>query len=120
MAPARSIATVALRRLGLIRRALAVLLDKGLPRPAARLEWTLIAAAAQILFLEAADHAAVDLAVRATRLEPKHAGFAGLVNGVLRNLARRRDEFLELAEGGELTDPARFTRLLADRLARTV
>ena len=25
-----------------------------------------------------------------------------------------------LAEGGELTDPARFTRLLADRLARTV
>jgi len=25
-----------------------------------------------------------------------------------------------LAEGGELTDPARFTRLLADRLARTL
>jgi hypothetical protein len=25
-----------------------------------------------------------------------------------------------LAEHGELTDPARFTRLLADRLARTV
>ena len=105
VALARSIATVALRRLGLIRRALAVLLDKGLPRPAARLEWTLIAAAAQILFLEAADHAAVDLAVRATRLEPKHAGFAGLVNGVLRNLARRRDEFLELAEGGEFDAP---------------
>jgi molecular chaperone HtpG len=25
-----------------------------------------------------------------------------------------------LAEGGELTDPARFARLLADRLARTL
>jgi len=25
-----------------------------------------------------------------------------------------------LAEGGELSDPAHFTRLLADRLARTV
>ena len=25
-----------------------------------------------------------------------------------------------LAEGGELTDPSRFTRLLADRLARTL
>lgn len=25
-----------------------------------------------------------------------------------------------LAEGGELTDPARFTRTLADRLARTL
>ena len=101
----RSITTVALRRLGVIRRALAVLLDKGLPRQAVRLEWPLIAAAAQILFLDAADHAAVDLAVRAVRLEPKSAGFAGLVNAVLRNLARQREEFLALAESGEFDAP---------------
>ncbi len=101
----RSIATVALRRLGLIRRALATLLEKGLPRPAARLEWVLVAAAAQILFLDSADHAAVDLAVRATRLEPKLAGFAGVINGVLRNLARQREEFLALAENGEFDAP---------------
>lgn len=97
IALARSIATAALRRLGFIRHALGLLLEKGLPRPAARLEWLLIAASAQILFLDAADHAAVDLAVRATRLEAKTAGFAGLVNAVLRNLARRRDELLAIS-----------------------
>jgi 16S rRNA (cytosine967-C5)-methyltransferase len=105
IALARSIATAALRRLGLIRKAIASLLETGLPKQAARLEFTLIAAAAQILFLDAADHAAVDLAVRAVRLEPKSAGYAGLVNGVLRNLARRRDEFLALGESGEFDAP---------------
>jgi 16S rRNA (cytosine967-C5)-methyltransferase len=111
----RSIATVALRRLGVIRRALSLLLEKGLPRQATRVEWLLIAAAAQILFLDAADHAAVDLAVRAVRLEPKTAGFAGLVNGVLRNLVRRRDEFLALAESGDFDAPP----WLAQRWRRT-
>ncbi len=111
----RSIATVAIRRLGLIRRALAVLLEKGLPRQAVRLEWPLIAAAAQILFLDAADHAAVDLAVRAVRMEPKSAGFAGLVNAVLRNLSRQREEFLALAESGEFDAPP----WLAQRWRRT-
>jgi 16S rRNA (cytosine967-C5)-methyltransferase len=101
----RSIATVALRRLGVIRHVLAELLEKGLPRQGQRLEWVLMAAAAQILFLDLADHAAVDLAVRATRLEPKTAPFAGLVNGVLRNLVRRREEFLALAQSQQLDAP---------------
>jgi 16S rRNA (cytosine967-C5)-methyltransferase len=90
----RSIATVALRRLGTIRTALAKLLEKEPPRQASQLEWTLIAAAAQILFLDVPDYAAVDLAVRATRLEPKTAPFAALVNGVLRNLIRTRETIL--------------------------
>jgi len=124
VALARSIATVALRRLGVIRRALSVLLEKGLPRQATRIEWTLIAAAAQILFLEAADHAAVDLAVRAVRLEPKSAGFAGLVNGVLRNLVRQREEFLALAESGDHDAPPwlaqRWRKNYGDALARRI
>jgi len=90
----RSIATVALRRLGTIRSALSKLLERQLPPQAAHLEWTLIAAAAQILFLDVPDYAAVDLAVRATRLEPKTAPFAALVNGVLRNLARARETII--------------------------
>ena len=103
----RSIVTVVLRRLGVIRHVLAELLEKGLPRQAGRLEQTLIVAAAQLLFLEsAADHAAVDLAVRAVRLEPKSAGFAGLVNGVLRNLLRRRQEFLDIAQQGDHDAPS--------------
>ncbi len=102
----RSIVTVALRRLGVLRYALTELLDKGLPRQAGRLEQTLIVAAAQLLFLETtADHAAVDLAVRAARLDPKSAGFAGLTNGLLRNLLRRREEFLDVAAQGEHDAP---------------
>lgn len=120
----RSIATVALRRLGVIRHALASLLDKGLPRQAVRLEWPLIAAAAQILFLDAADHAAVDLAVRAVRLEPKSAPLAGLVNAVLRNLARRREEFLTQAQTGEFDTPPwlaqRWRKTYGEAAARAI
>ena len=94
----RSICTAALRRLGTIRKALAQRLEKGLPKSVAHLEWTLIAAAAQILLLDVPDHAAVDLAVRATRLEAKSAPFAGLVNAVLRNIARTREEILAGAD----------------------
>src|SRR5580704_10539672 len=95
---ARSIATVAMRRFGTIRKALTSLLDKGMPKKAGALEWILVAAAAQILFLEASDHAAVDLAVRAVRLDPAAAPFAGLANAVLRNIARGRAELLEASD----------------------
>ncbi|MBO0734485.1 MAG: methyltransferase domain-containing protein [Methylocapsa sp.] len=88
---ARSIATVALRRLGTIRAALAELMEKDLPRGAAGVEWILITGAAQILFLDVPDHAAVDLAVRAARLESRTAPFAALVNAVLRNLIPTRE-----------------------------
>jgi len=124
VALARSISTVSLRRLGVIRHVLAELLEKGLPRQAGRLEYTLIAAAAQLLFLDAADHAAVDLAVRATRLEPKSASFAGLVNGVLRNLLRRREEFLEHAASGEFDTPPwlaqRWRKAYGEEAARAI
>jgi 16S rRNA (cytosine967-C5)-methyltransferase len=93
----RSIVTVALRRLGTLRHALAMLLENGFPRPAPQLEWWLTIAAAQILFLDVPDHAAVDLAVRMARVEAKTAPYAALVNGVCRNLIRRREEMLATA-----------------------
>jgi 16S rRNA (cytosine967-C5)-methyltransferase len=95
---ARSIATVAMRRFGTIRKALASFLEKGMPKKAGSLEWILVGAAAQILFLEASDHAAVDLAVRAVRLDPAAAPFAGLANAVLRNIARGKAEILETSD----------------------
>ncbi len=95
---ARSIATVALRRLGTIRKALAQKLDKGMPKRSGGLEWTLIAGAAQILFLDAPDHAAVDLAVRAARADTASAPFAGLVNAVLRGVARDREAILAASD----------------------
>lgn len=120
----RSIATAALRRLGVIRHALGELLEKGLPRQAGRLEYTLIAAAAQLLFLDAADHAAIDLAVRATKIEPKTGPFSGMVNGVLRNLLRRRDEFMAIAASGEYDAPPwlaqRWRKAYGDEAARAI
>ncbi len=95
---ARSIATVSLRRLGTIRKAFSRFLDKGLPKKAGALEWILTISAAQLLFLDVPDHAAVDLAVRAARLDPGAAPFAALVNAVLRNLARAKEEILEAAD----------------------
>ena len=95
---ARSIATVALRRLGAIRRAQGQLLERGLPRNCGQVEWILLAGLAQVLFLDTADHAAVDLAVRATRLEARTAGLAGLVNATLRNAIRQREDLLALAD----------------------
>ena len=94
----RSIVLAALRHLGVLRLALAATLDKGLPKKAQGLEWTLLVGAAQILFMDVPDHAAVDLAVRAVRHQARTAAFAGLVNAVLRNIARRRAEFESAAD----------------------
>jgi len=103
---ARSIVTVSLRRLGTIRKALGAFLDKGLPKKSGSLEWTLIVAAAQVLFLDTPDHAAVDLAVRAARVEPAAAPFAALVNGVLRNVARTRQDILDGSDALDDDTPA--------------
>ena len=58
----RALATVVLRRLGTLRHLLGQWLK--LPADAPRVETVLLLGAAQILWLEVADHAAVDLAVR--------------------------------------------------------
>ena len=121
---ARSIVTVALRRLGTIRSALGKLIDKALPRQASELEWTLTAAAAQLLFLDVPDYAAVDLAVRAARLGSHTAPFTGLVNGVLRNLIRLRDSIVR--ESNPLSDDtpgwlaARWCKNYGEAVARAI
>ena len=94
----RSIVTASLRRLGTIRAALAKFLEQGLPKKAGSLEHALIVGAAQLLFLDVPDHAAVDLAVRAVRADPKAAPYAALANAVLRNVARARDELRDPAD----------------------
>ena len=121
---ARSIATVALRRLGTIRKALARRLEKGMPKRGGALEWTLIVAAAQILFLDVPDHAAVDLAVKATRADPAGAPFAGLANAVLRTIARERDAILASSDPLEDDTPGwlahRWRGTYGEGLARAI
>lgn len=121
---ARSIATVALRRLGTIRRAIVERLDKGMPRRSGNLEWTLVVGAAQLLFLDTPDHAAVDLAVRAARAEAGSAPFAGLANALLRAVARDRAAILSASDPLDDDTPAwlaaRWRATYGDETARAI
>src|SRR5206468_1580510 len=84
----RMIAATALRRLGTLRRLLSDQLRRGLPPEAPRVDSVLLVGAVQILFLEVPDHAAVDLSVRLAQADRPASRYAGLVNAVLRRLAR--------------------------------
>jgi 16S rRNA (cytosine967-C5)-methyltransferase len=84
----RRLVTSVLRRLGTLRHLLGQLLERGLPADAPRVETALLLGAAQILWLDVADHAAVDLAVRLVQADRRASRYAGLVNAVLRRIAR--------------------------------
>ena len=84
----RGLVTSVLRRLGTLRHLLGQLLERGLPADAPRVEPALLLGAAQILWLDVADHAAVDLSVRLVQGDRRAARYAGLVNAVLRRVAR--------------------------------
>ena len=110
----RAILLTALRFRGTIGALLARRLEKPLPGNAHTLSHILHVAAAQILFLGIPDSAAVDLAVRHAKSDPRTVRFAPLVNGVLRSLARGKDEELSLALEMTSDAPAWFRgRLLA-------
>ena len=87
---ARAIITTALRHRGEIEFHLAKCLDRKLPKNARHLVHTLHAAAAQILFMNVPDSAAVDLAVTALRNEKRSSRFASLGNAVLRKLSQNK------------------------------
>ncbi len=91
---ARSIALASLRNLGAIRKILARFLVKGMPRKSGTLEYNLITGAAQVLYMDVPDHAAVDIAVELCRENRNAAAFAALANAVLRNIIRGRDTLL--------------------------
>ncbi len=83
----RLVATV-LRRLGTLRHIVGGYLEKGFPSDAPRAEIILLLGAAQILWLEVPDHAAVDLSVRLAQADRRAGRYAGLVNAVLRRVAQ--------------------------------
>jgi 16S rRNA (cytosine967-C5)-methyltransferase len=87
----RMLVATVLRRLGTLRALIGGLMEKGLPKDAAQVEVALLLGAAQILFLDVPDHAAVDLSVRLAT-GPRNARYAGLVNAVLRRLTREGRE----------------------------
>lgn len=83
----RLVATI-LRRLGTLGHVLSRLLDRGVPTDAPRAQSALLIGAAQILWMDVPDHAAVDLSVRLVQADRRASKYAGLVNAVLRRCAR--------------------------------
>ncbi len=84
----RQLVATVMRRLGTLRHLVTSLLKSGLPADAPRVETALLLGMAQILFLEVADHAAVDLSVRLVQADNLAKHYSGLVNAVLRRVAR--------------------------------
>lgn len=93
---ARAICLAALRRRGAIRAAVEMRLDK--PVHDERLFTLLLVGAAQVLFLDVPDHAAVGTAVDLAREDRATQRYAGLVNAVLRRVAREREAILAQAD----------------------
>ncbi|RUX96250.1 methyltransferase domain-containing protein [Mesorhizobium sp. M7D.F.Ca.US.004.03.1.1] len=111
----RAILVTALRYRMTISGLLARRLEKPLPPNATALSHILHVAATQILFLDIPDSAAVDLAVTHAKSDPRTVRFSGLVNGVLRTLARAKET--ELPAALAATDEA--PKWFSDRLKAT-
>ena len=84
----RRLAATVLRRLGTLRALLNRMLERGVPHDSQRAETALLIGAAQILWMDVPDHAAVDLSVRLVQSDRRGAKYAGLVNAVLRRCTR--------------------------------
>lgn len=110
----RAILVTALRHRMTIAGLLSKRLEKPLPPNATALSHILHVAAAQILFLDVPDSAAVDLAVTHAKSDPRTLRFSGLVNGVLRSLARAKETELALALAATSEAPEWFSERLTD------
>jgi 16S rRNA (cytosine967-C5)-methyltransferase len=91
----RRLVSTILRRLGTLGHLLSRMLDRGIPTDAPRAQSALLIGAAQILWMDVPDHAAVDLSVRLVQSDRRAAKYAGLVNAVLRRCAREGHALVE-------------------------
>jgi 16S rRNA (cytosine967-C5)-methyltransferase len=119
----RLVATI-LRRLGTLGHVLSRLLDRGIPTDAPRAQSALLIGAAQILWMDVPDHAAVDLSVRLVQTDRRAAKYAGLVNAVLRRCAREGQPLIDEVKSQMLDVPpwllARWTAHYGETVARNI
>lgn len=117
----RLVATI-LRRLGTLGHILSRLLDRGVPTDAPRAQSALLIGAAQILWMDVPDHAAVDLSVRMVQSDRRAAKYAGLVNAVLRRCAREGQPLIDEVAAQTLDIPpwlmARWTTHYGETAAK--
>lgn len=111
----RAISTTAIRFFGLISKALAARLERGLPRHSGPFEAIMASGIAQILFLEVPDHAAVDITVDLVQSDPDCRRYVALANAVLRRIAREKHAILNEMRPLEDNTPT----WLADRWVAT-
>jgi 16S rRNA (cytosine967-C5)-methyltransferase len=120
----RALAATVLRRLGTLRHIVSLFLERGPPAQAPLVETALLLGAAQILFLQIPDHAAVDLSVRLVRADRQAMHFAGLVNAVLRRVAREGAQRLAALDPVVLDTPdwllARWIETYGEPTARAI
>jgi 16S rRNA (cytosine967-C5)-methyltransferase len=120
----RAILGAALRRRGEIEAALARCMDRKLPPDSGALSAILHVAAAQILFLDIPDHAAVSLAVTQAAAERRVRNAKGVVNSVLRRLARERNHIRARTDTGRINTPgwlfARWSAAYGEELATEI
>jgi 16S rRNA (cytosine967-C5)-methyltransferase len=101
---ARRLLTTTIRRLGQIDDVIGRSLERPLPAKAHVARNVLRLGAAQILFMEIPDHAAVDTSVRLFKAAGE-GGFAKLVNAVLRRLTREGAEWVAGQDAARLNTP---------------
>jgi len=118
----RRLTATVLRRLGTLRNLVGRFLEKGFPPDAPRAETILLIGAAQILWLEVPDHAAVDLSVRLAQADRRAARYAGLVNAVLRRVAQNREALLAEAVARNTPDwlLQRWTKTYGKDIAKAI
>src|ERR1051325_2068799 len=120
----RKLVATVLRRVGTLRHVLGRFLERGFPSDAPRVETVLLIGAAQVLFLDVPDHAAVDLSVRLVQADRRAAKYPGLINAVLRRVAREGKDALAALDPVPLDTPewllARWQRTYGEATARAI
>lgn len=98
-----------LRRLVFLRRSLKNFIKKPLPEKSSFVEYALLAAAAELLFMESPDYAVLNSYVNLIK-QKTDKYLANFANAVLRNLCRQKDEIL--TKSSSEVFPPEFQKIL--------
>ncbi|CAN1568299.1 Sun tRNA and rRNA cytosine-C5-methylases [Rhabdaerophilaceae bacterium] len=102
---ARAILTVSFRRYGSIRAALRSRARTGDIPDAGLLMPVLVTAAAQVLYMDVPDHAAVDVAIEIIKADGDARHFANLANAILRGIGREKATILGMEDSFAMDTP---------------
>lgn len=121
---ARALATTVLRRQGELEHVLNAFVERPLPKEAGHVWAILLTGAAQLICLGTPPHAAVDMAVEATRRVRGGARFANLTNAILRRVAKDGAALLQDKDRATLNVPdwlrQRWHLAYGEHLARRI